>query len=301
MSNDSSVKLAAGNTGKNTSFSSDGLWRSPLWLHVAAVLIAFISLSLGSTAAWSVPHRPKVKPQGLGSYIRSGVVVGGYAGEALSLLRMQKMLAPDGAERLVILYGDKNGNVVKSELGYFHISVDERNSRVSIDLAQVQRTAVDAKDLAKVFNNSRLVSTTEMTMDPLDLSTNISLTLQQPAEIKVNVETSQGTKRLIIDMRPLKGAGAFGKAPLAPPPGSARELPPIVAKPSVLPGEVKADSVGVVATGVKEERIEKSVKTDKIDKTDSIDKTDKTGQMDSNRNTDHLDRMDQTSQKARKE
>lgn len=143
-----------------------------------------------------------VKPQPLGQYVKNGVIVGGVAADGFSILRAEKLAAGDGAERLVIYYGDMHGQAMKTNPGYFHINVDEKAARVSIDLAQVQRTAVDHQELAKLFQGSKLVASTEMTMDPIDLSTNILLNLKQTAEVNARIDSVKGVRSLVIDLRP---------------------------------------------------------------------------------------------------
>ncbi len=163
-----------------------------------------VSLLIDLSVAQAAPQQTNIKPQPLGKYIRNGVVVGGIAGDAFSILRVQKLLAADGGERLVILYGNGFGQPVKTDPGYFHVNVDEKRGRISIDLAQVQKTAVDDKQLAKLFSGSKLVAATEMTMDPIDLSTNILLNLRKPALVKAAIDDYKGARTLVIDIRPTK-------------------------------------------------------------------------------------------------
>jgi hypothetical protein len=167
---------------------------------ISIVVVVLTAVSLAQAA----PQKLNLKPQPLGKYVHSGVVVGGIAGDGFSILRVQKLTAPDGAERLVILYGNGFGQPVKTDPGYFHINVDDKHGRVSIDLAQVQKTAVDDKELAKLFSGSKLVAATEITMDPIDLSTNILLNLKQPTDVRAAIDDYKGARTLVIDLRPTK-------------------------------------------------------------------------------------------------
>jgi hypothetical protein len=166
--------------------------------------VVLIAVAIAVTTAQAAPQKPNLKPQPLGKYIRSGVVVGGIAGDGFSILRVQKLTAPDGAERLVILYGNGFGQPMKTEPVYFHINVDEKRGRVSIDLAQVQKTAVDERELRKLFSGSKLIASTELTMDPIDLSTNILLSLKQATDVRAAVDDYKGSRTLVIDLRPTK-------------------------------------------------------------------------------------------------
>jgi hypothetical protein len=174
-----------------------------LWLIIIAAALSF------ARQAEAAPHPGVFKPQPVGTYVRSGAVVGGSAGFAFSILRVERQAAPDGAERMVIVYGDAQGQPVRTQAAYFHVELDEKNSRISIDLAQIQKTAVDPKELARLFSDSPLVASTEMTMDPVDLSTSIVLNLKAPAEVKAGVNKLRGAKSLVLDLKaakPVRGA-----------------------------------------------------------------------------------------------
>jgi hypothetical protein len=164
-------------------------------------LLSFLALAFACATVSAATKLPSVKPQPLGHYVKNGVIVGGEAGDAFSILRVEKLAAKDSVERLVIYYGNVQGEAIKATPGYFHINVDEKLARVSIDLAQVQRTAVDHEQLAKLFAGSKIVAATDMTMDPIDLSTNILLTLKQPAEVSAHIDQSKGVHTLVIDLR----------------------------------------------------------------------------------------------------
>ena len=164
-----------------------------------------IGFLLALSVASAAPQEVNFKPRPLGKYIASGVVVGGVAGDSFSILRIDKLVSKDGSERLAIVYGNGFGQPVKTDPGYFHINVAVRGARISIDLAQVQKTAVDARELARLFKDSKLVAATEMTMDPIDLSTNILLNLKRPAEVKAQIDNIKGARTLVIDMRASRG------------------------------------------------------------------------------------------------
>ena len=160
-------------------------------------LSAVISLS-----AWALPMPNRVESKKPVNPIRSGVLTGGFAAEEFSLLKVEAQ--QQGArERIVISYGDRFGKPHRGEPGYFHVALDRNSSRVVIDLAQVTRTAIDLNSLRRQLAASKFVASSEMTMDPQDSSTNITLVLKQPAEI--DVETSSGgASRLMLTMSPIQ-------------------------------------------------------------------------------------------------
>lgn len=164
-------------------------------------LIAFIFPAFVFLSAYAA----KSPPVKLGTFTKSGVIVGGQVGNGFSILRANKTEGPGGTERFSILYGDNRGQISKAGPGYFHIQIDEKQPRVSIDLAQVQTTTVDPEQLSHIFKDSKIVAATEMTMDPIDLATNISLKLKRPAEVRAKIETQNGAQILVIDLRPHGG------------------------------------------------------------------------------------------------
>jgi len=159
----------------------------------------------------------QVKPGRLVPAIRGGALAGGRAAEEFSLLGLRRVAGRAGMERFIISYGDRNGKPLKGEPGFFQIALDRSAKRLVIDLAQVSRTAIDSKDLARVLSSSRFVAGSDMTMDPLDGSTNITIHTKIPIALAVMSEVSdQG--RIILELRE---DGAMGPA-LGPEVGAER-------------------------------------------------------------------------------
>ncbi len=167
-------------------------------------LLVATAIICAHSSAWAVPAKQIVRPQKLGSYIAAGAIVGGSAGKIFSLIRVQKMLLAGGVERLILTYGDQDGVPLKSQPGYFHLNLDQAGQRLVLDLSQVLKTAIDQQDLIKELKGSRLVSRTDMSMDPQDGTTNITLYMRAPVEMKAQIEaTEERQNQLVIDMRPV--------------------------------------------------------------------------------------------------
>lgn len=132
------------------------------------------------------------------------VVSGGIAKakniEPLSLLQVQKSGTSEAnkSERITMKFGDKNGAPL-SEPGFFHLAVDEDGRRVILDLAQVQQTSVDKADLRAMVKRSELIRDAEITMDPVDKSTNITFYMKRPV-----VAQATAKDHLVIDLREAK-------------------------------------------------------------------------------------------------
>jgi hypothetical protein len=164
----------------------------------------FLTVFLLHALAFAAPDKASVQPRPLSDMIENGFVAGGESGSGFSILKIEKRRSrPAGkAERIIITYGDQRGRPLKKPPGYFHVSVDENPPRVVIDLAQVQKTAVDDQDLARLLADSILVKSTDMTMDPEDMSTNLTLLLKKQAHVKVSYALKSTGAQLIIDLRP---------------------------------------------------------------------------------------------------
>ena len=168
-------------------------------------IILMLYISAMSNIAAAVPAKTLLRPQKLGTYIAAGSIIGGNAGKLFSLLRVQRMSLAGGVERLILTYGDQDGVPLKTQPGYFHLSLDQAGERLVLDLSQVLKTAVDQRDLIKELKGSHLVAKTDMSMDPQDGTTNITLFMKVPVEMKAQVDltTEDKQNQLMIDIRPV--------------------------------------------------------------------------------------------------
>lgn len=173
------------------------------WSRLFAVFSVFFGL--GAHAA--IPKGPLVvKPGKVSGEFDKGTAIGGKARDELSLLAVRlEPTGNPGSERISLMYGDRFGKPLTGEPGYFHVAVDRKSQRIVIDMSQVQMTAVSPARLASILARSNLVSSSEMTMDPIDGTTNI--TLQTKVPVKVKVGTAEGdSSRVFIEMSPVAGA-----------------------------------------------------------------------------------------------
>ena len=168
------------------------------------LIISIFSVFILTNEASAIPTKTIIRPQKLGSYIAAGSVVGGNAGKIFSLLRVQKMLIAGGVERLILTYGDQDGVPLKTQPGYFHLSLDQAGQRLILDLSQVLKTAIDQQDLIKELKGSHLIAKTDMSMDPQDGTTNITLFMRAPVEMKAQIDTTEDKQnQIVIDIRPV--------------------------------------------------------------------------------------------------
>ena len=159
-----------------------------------------------TAAAWAAPLPSPIviTPGRVSPPIEVGTTIGGQARDEFSLLAIRNEPSEKG-ERLVLSYGDRFGKPLKGEPGYFHVAIDHGAKRLVIDLAQMQMTAVGPQDLSKILANSKLVATSEMSMDPIDSSTNITLHYKVPVKVKVGAAAEDAAK-ISIEVTPISGA-----------------------------------------------------------------------------------------------
>ena len=178
-------------------------------LLFAVVLGGFLwlAISSGVPAAQAMIAPLSVTPGHVSNPISNGVVTGGTAANEFTLLKVNREVMPrqgrsQGGEKWILTYGDRMGRPLGQEIGFFHINVDRHAKRVVIDLAQVNRSSIDRSALLKLTQGSHLVANSEMVMDPQDRSTNLTLNLRSPVEVKVLNKGSSGGQ-LVLFLSPI--------------------------------------------------------------------------------------------------
>ncbi|RYZ83278.1 MAG: hypothetical protein EOP06_20280 [Proteobacteria bacterium] len=167
------------------------------------LVVGFLGLLLvGSPRALAIPAPLTVKPNAVSMPLKNaGNIQGGRTSDEFSLLGVQSAKTANG-EKLVLNYGDRFGKPVKGEPGYFQVALDKSGQRIVIDLAQVTSTGIEPEQLRKILATSRYVASSDMTMDPHDRSTNITLTLKEPVEMTVATDAGNRAK-VVVEMKPV--------------------------------------------------------------------------------------------------
>ncbi len=142
----------------------------------------------------------------LDSYIQNGVVLGGQSGLAFSLLNVRRSNSKAiDTERIVLDMGDHELKPLINRLSFFHVSIQQKPTRVVVDLAQVQKSKISAEKLQQIFARSPIVKKTSLSFDPVDFSASLSLDLAVPSEIEVfQMPSTDRPSRIVIDIRRLK-------------------------------------------------------------------------------------------------
>jgi hypothetical protein len=202
---DSEMRRRAGTGGQMK-------YQKTIRLFVMMTVIHFSFLVFEQNEARALPAPLQVQPGKILRPATTGSFIGGRAGGIFSLLGVKPEIIGGKTERITFLYGDKDGRLQKGEPGFFHISLDRNSRRIVLDFAQVQQTSVDQKKLAKIMGQSKFVESTEMTMDPIDGSTNVILNLNQAVRLRVDSSTGDQTS-VVIELEPAaESAGALERA-----------------------------------------------------------------------------------------
>jgi hypothetical protein len=163
-------------------------------------ILLFCALSVGAHGA---SIYKKALDKKTSAYLEDGVVIGGRAGHAYSLINIRRDLSPKlGMERVILDLGDIEGRPLKGGVSYFQASIEKNPPRVVIDLAQVNRSAVTEAKLKRAFQNSPYIKNVELTADPEDRSANIVLALKDAMDVEVfEMPATNRASRIVVDLK----------------------------------------------------------------------------------------------------
>lgn len=87
---------------------------------------------------------------------------------------------------------------------YFHVEVDKTNSRIIMDLSQVQRSRLSESELKKVFAGSPYLALESIAYDPEDRATNLILNMKRPIKVEIfSPKLAKTPGRIILDVAPV--------------------------------------------------------------------------------------------------
>ena len=140
------------------------------------------------------------------TYVKQGVFVGGKAGEGSSLLNVRRTFSKKlQTERVVIDLGDEQMRPDGLDLGYFQASMDAKNNRVILDLAQLKYSKISERQVQNLFRKSPLVASVSLTFDPEDKTGTLVLNLKRPSRLEVfRMLDKKKPGRVVMDLVPLR-------------------------------------------------------------------------------------------------
>lgn len=131
-----------------------------------------------------------------------GVSFGGLAGTGFTMMDLR--LSADNkkkVERIVIDIGDMNGGKIIGWPGYYFAELRKDPSQLVIDFSQMPNSLVNQQALKQKFNSSKAVQSAKMSLDPMDSSLNLTLSLKKNTKVRVyQVAGKKTTSKVVVDL-----------------------------------------------------------------------------------------------------
>lgn len=134
--------------------------------------------------------------------MNEGVANGGLAGTGFSLMDLRRTAdSKKKVERIVIDFGDIDGNLHKGLPAYFHAELKKNPNRLVLDFTQTPNSRIDDGRLENRFKGSLFVKKTSMILDPEDKALNLTLDLKPGTVARVfQVKGNKTTSKVVIDL-----------------------------------------------------------------------------------------------------
>lgn len=131
-----------------------------------------------------------------------GVSFGGLAGTGFTMMDLR--LSADSkkkVERIVIDVGDMNGGKIIGWPGYYFAELKKDPSQLVMDFSQMPNSLVNQQALKQKFNSSKAVQSAKMSLDPMDSSLNLTLSLKKNTKVRVyQVAGKKTTSKVVVDL-----------------------------------------------------------------------------------------------------
>jgi hypothetical protein len=144
----------------------------------------------------NLPEKP------LNEVITEGAFKGGQAGDGFSLLDIKRVVSVSKkAERMIFEIGTYKGEKYSGQPGYFHAQLSKKPPELTIDFAQTVMTRFDSQKLIAMFKKSKLIKRTQMSTDPEDNSTNITMLFKRPVKARVyTLSPKDNSPKVVVDI-----------------------------------------------------------------------------------------------------
>lgn len=138
----------------------------------------------------------------LKSFLPEGSFRGGGAGTGFSILSIKRVYSTDGkSERIILEFGDKDGQPYAGKPGYFHAQLFRNPSELSLDLSQLVKSKVTADQIKRLIKKSKLIQTANLESDIEDHSTNLAMRFKAPVKMRVfTLSPKKKAPKLVLDI-----------------------------------------------------------------------------------------------------
>ncbi len=163
------------------------------------ILAASLFVALSSSAA--VPKK-QAQHAPAKILVGQGVAIGGLAGSGFTLMDIRRTAdAKKKMERIVIDVGDHQGNPLKGYPGYYHAELQKNPQRLVLDFAQMPKSRLDELMISSRLKNSLAIRNSEMSLDPVENSLNLTLNLKPNTKVRVyQVAGVKSTSKVVVDL-----------------------------------------------------------------------------------------------------
>lgn len=159
-----------------------------------------ICLGLGSSAFAAIPAK---KTQAPINKILSGegASIGGLAGTGFTLVDVRRTAdAKKKMERVVFDVGDSDGLPMKGLPGFYHAELQKNPNRLVLDFSQMPNTRITESTISSRFKNSLAVRKSQMSLDPVENTLNLTLDLKPNTKVRVyQVAGKKATSKVVVD------------------------------------------------------------------------------------------------------
>lgn len=135
---------------------------------------------------------------------RSGVLMGGQAGENLALLDLRRSDSKTKKmERIVLEFGSADLKERKGLVGYYHAELQDQPARLVLDLPQTYASRLPEKEILNRLKNSLFIREAMIQFDRSSQSMSFVFHLKQPVQLRVSrVDNPEYLGKLVLDMAP---------------------------------------------------------------------------------------------------
>ncbi|WP_253715631.1 hypothetical protein [Bdellovibrio bacteriovorus] len=164
-----------------------------------------LALVFSATAHAALPSKKKIaaKPQPVSKILAGeGASFGGLAGSGFTLLDVRRTAdAKKKIERLVLDVGDIQGAPMKGWPGYYYAELKKNPQRLVIDFSQMPNARINQQQIKQRLQGSMAVRNSQMSLDPVDNSLNLTLDLKQNTKVRVyQVAGKKSTSKVVVDL-----------------------------------------------------------------------------------------------------
>lgn len=158
-----------------------------------SALLGVLVLLAGATGNAAIPTTQKIKSTVLSHQ-------GGVAGSGFSILGAE-LIQSSGKERLVLDIGDHEGQRFLGTPGYYFAEYQAELGELRIDFSQMPVSRVQEEQLQQKLKSSRLIKSSQLVLDPIDSTLQLTLRLQPGSKVKFyEVKGKKQTAKIAIDI-----------------------------------------------------------------------------------------------------